>query len=753
MYLKSLELVGFKSFAKKTELDFTAPITAVVGPNGSGKTNVSDGLRFVLGEQSTKAMRGKRGEDMIWNGSNALARGNRASVKVVFDNSKKLFNLEFDEVSIERTVHRDGVNEYFLNGTRVRLKDISELLAQANIGSSGHHLISQGEADRVLSVSPRERRAFIEDALGLRLYHFRIEDARRKLEKTEENKKQVVLLRKENAPHLAFLGRQMEKIARARSLREELREAYRGYFARERIFMLLEKERLLGLRDEPERALRAAQKERDELPESAMPRTDERPFFKDRAEKETALRALRERKADASLLVGRLEGQLELLTTREEEAREERPVPLADVSLILKDAEMLVENEEGKETHDWRGALSVFIDRLRALVETYRRSVPREEEQRDMLLAKKEEATRALNVLYEEERVLESELKELRERDEHEREVYHESKERRLELSARIRELEADIERIAVREEEYIKREDAFNREIEEAVALIGEEARDLARADIVEAGQREINAEEVLEEDADVLLKRRRDLERLKVRLEEAGAANAGDIEKEYEDAKERDAFHARELEDLERARISLEEIIRDLEEELSRKFTDGIARISREFDRFFKIIFEGGTAEVFPVEEKKTRRAHEFLDSEDGEDSTGEDGGEEQGFVEQGVEVTISLPNKRLKGLSMLSGGERALTSIALIFAMAEVSAPPFIVLDETDAALDEANSRRYGDMVEALSKKSQLILITHNRETMSRAGILYGVTMGGDGISRLLSVKFEDALAVAK
>lgn len=753
MYLKSLELVGFKSFAKKTELDFTASITAVVGPNGSGKTNVSDGLRFVLGEQSSKAMRGKRGEDMIWNGSNALARGNRASVKVVFDNSKKLFNLEFDEVSVERTVHRDGVNEYFLNGTRVRLKDISELLAQANIGSSGHHLISQGEADRVLSVSPRERRAFIEDALGLRLYHFRIEDARRKLEKTEENKKQVVLLRKENAPHLAFLGRQMEKIARARSMREELREAYRGYFARERIFMLLEKERLLGLRDEPERALKAAQKERDELPESATPRTDERPFFEERAEQEAALRALRERKADASLFVGRLEGQLELLTAREEEAREERPVPLADVSLILKDAEEFFEEEERKETHDWRGAFSVFIDRLRALIETHRRSVPREEEQRDALIAKKEEATRTLNTLSEEEYVLERELKELREREESEREAYHESKERRLELSARIRELGAEIERITVREEEYTKREDAFQREVEEAVALIGEEARDLARADIVEVGQREIHAEEVLEEDADALLKRRRDLERLKVRLEEAGAANAGDIEKEYAEAKERDAFHERELEDLERARLSLEEIIRDLEEELSRKFTDGISRISREFDRFFKIIFEGGTAEIFPVEEKKTRRAYEFLDSEDEEEKMSEDEGEEKEFVEQGVEVTISLPNKRLKGLGMLSGGERALTSIALIFAMAEVSAPPFIVLDETDAALDEANSRRYGDMVEALSKKSQLILITHNRETMSRAGILYGVTMGGDGISRLLSVKFEDALAVAK
>ena len=129
------------------------------------------------------------------------------------------------------------------------------------------------------------------------------------------------------------------------------------------------------------------------------------------------------------------------------------------------------------------------------------------------------------------------------------------------------------------------------------------------------------------------------------------------------------------------------------------------------------------------------------------------GEGSEEEETETESGIEVTVSLPRKRIQNLMMLSGGERALTSIALIFAMSQVNPPPFIILDETDAALDEANSRRYGDMIENLSKKSQLILITHNRETMSRAGVLYGITMGADGVSRILSVKFEEATAVAK
>ena len=131
----------------------------------------------------------------------------------------------------------------------------------------------------------------------------------------------------------------------------------------------------------------------------------------------------------------------------------------------------------------------------------------------------------------------------------------------------------------------------------------------------------------------------------------------------------------------------------------------------------------------------------------------SDGEEVEEDGEETAEGVELDVNLPNKRVRGLDMLSGGERALTSIALIFAMSQINPPLFIILDETDAALDEANSRRYGDMITALAEKSQLILITHNRETMSRAGILYGVTMGSDGVSKLLSVKFEEAVSVAK
>jgi chromosome segregation protein len=154
---------------------------------------------------------------------------------------------------------------------------------------------------------------------------------------------------------------------------------------------------------------------------------------------------------------------------------------------------------------------------------------------------------------------------------------------------------------------------------------------------------------------------------------------------------------------------------------------------------------MFGGGGAKLVLEEPRDMKDEDEEFDDDEV--------GPKKKQLKPGIEISVHLPKKKVQSLMQLSGGERALTSIALIFAMSQVNPPPFLILDETDAALDEANSRRYGDMIEELAKRSQLIVITHNRETMSRAGILYGVTMGNDGVSKLLSVKFEDAASVAK
>jgi chromosome segregation protein len=237
----------------------------------------------------------------------------------------------------------------------------------------------------------------------------------------------------------------------------------------------------------------------------------------------------------------------------------------------------------------------------------------------------------------------------------------------------------------------------------------------------------------------------RKKALERLTIRLEEAGGAGE-DIKAEYREVEGREAFLARELEDLAQSAAGLAGLIKELEAELAKHFEEGLKEVNRSFGEFFALMFGGGGARLSLQEPE-----------EEEEDELEESGEEEEvkkkGEGKAGIEVHVQLPKKKVQSLVQLSGGERALTSIALIFAMSQVNPPPFLILDETDAALDEANSRRYGDMLDALSRKSQLIVITHNRETMSRAGILYGVTMGADGVSKLLSVKFDEAVAVAK
>jgi chromosome segregation protein len=244
----------------------------------------------------------------------------------------------------------------------------------------------------------------------------------------------------------------------------------------------------------------------------------------------------------------------------------------------------------------------------------------------------------------------------------------------------------------------------------------------------------------------------RRKEIEKIKIRLEDAGSGSGEDVLKEFEETRDRDAFLEKELADLEASAGSLKIMIAELGEKLETEFAGGVKKINIEFQNFFSRMFGGGTANLGLV--KKVKRKRSDTDTMLGlDDDEARALMEEEQEEESGVDISISLPRKKIRGLDMLSGGERALTSIALIFAMSRVNPPPFIILDETDAALDEANSRKYGDMIGSLSKYSQLILVTHNRETMSRAGIIYGVTMGVDGISKLLSIQFEEAVQVAK
>jgi chromosome segregation protein len=746
MYLKELTINGFKSFAKKGALEFSAPITSIVGPNGSGKSNIAESFRFVLGEQSVKSMRGKRGEDLIWGGSEKTSRGNRASVEVVFDNIGRTFALDFDEVKIERVVHRDGQNDYKINGSAVRLKDVHELLASANIGSTGHHIISQGEADRVLAAGPKERQEMIEDALGLKMYQVKKNETQRKLEKTRVNIERVGLLRREVAPHLKYLKKQVEKAERSIEVQELLKNQYAEYLKREDTYVAFHFDRITGEQRLPVQKLKVTQKRLEEIKDilqeaEAVPESD------DLSAAESQFNELSKERQEAEQLLSGVAGQISFIERRLNQAPAVATIPALISRTQLEQLVIVIDKtvQQALSKDDVPGLKRTLSDLLHQLkkflkhekVESVDTSVADKAEletlQKTLVSTQKivdkaaEAESKARDILH---KLKEVQVVDTGKNRDAEREMFTLINERR-ELESTIRSFEQEL---IVLERD---RSD-FKQQLQEAVSLLGRAASEYYSYQITTKSGSHIADEVVVSEDRGKQHTRKFELEKLKIRLEELGVGATDELLKEYNDTKERDDFLAHELLDLESSVQNLKDLIADMQVKLDEQFVSGLKKISSEFHSFFTLMFGGGSAELEQIT-IKPRNTDEDI--------------EEEIEVQSGVLINVALPNKRVRGLDMLSGGERALTSIAMIFAMSQVNPPPFIILDETDAALDEANSRRYGDMIEALAKKSQLVLITHNRETMSRAGILYGITMGNDGISKILSVKFEDAAAVAK
>ncbi len=710
MRLKTLELNGFKSFAQKTVLEFENPIVCVVGPNGSGKSNVVEAFRYVLGEQSMKSMRGKSGSDLIFKGSKNLPKGSHASVTIHFNNSDKVFklendggeniNLNYDVIKISREVFADGLNKYGLNGTDVRLRDIHNLLVSVNIGSSGHHIISQGEADRILNASPKDRKEMVEDALGLKIFQYKIKDSGRKLERTEENMKEVTMLRRENAPHLNFLKKQVEKFEKAKEMQTELAVLYREYLKKESVYLDKEKEGLSIERQKISSELKSVAAKISGTEDANSAKGNKK--IEELKIVEQKLNEIRGQKSEIERKLGRIEGMLEAKQNR---------VKLSDRCPTC-----------GKELSE------IGKEQIES----------RENNKKELMELKNSQADILAEVgeLQNKEKDFASQTEVFKKEINKEMEALRDLEREKFGFKVKHQELFSALELVRIKETNLKSREEAFHNEIKEGVALIGQEILSYKNYQIEENTGNNSPEEQ------------KKKIERLKIKLEDAGMGSGQEVLKEFKEVSERDGFLAKEMEDLTKSIESLQKMIADLKENIDKEFKEGVKKINKEFQEFFALMFGGGTGSLSIVVENKKKRS--ITEELEGEVETEED---EEIVFEQGIEINVSLPHKKVKELHALSGGERSLTSIALLFAMSQVNPPPFLVLDETDAALDESNSRKYGDMLEKLSKHSQLIVVTHNRETMSRAGVLYGVTIGSNGASKLLSVKFDEATAIAK
>ncbi len=740
MRLSHITIQGFKSFAKKTTLDVTHQVTGVVGPNGSGKSNIAEAIRFVLGEQSMKSMRGKTGADVIFKGSEHLSPLSRASVMMVIDNKDKgdvahasdalAPYLVYDELTLSRVIYADGTSDYMLNGAKIRLKDVQELLSFAGIGGSAHTIINQGEADRILLANPKDRKEALEDALGLRVYHMRLQESKRKLERVKTHVHEVGLLRKEIKPHLDHLKRQVDKIEAASEERNKLHVLLIAYLTREESELQSLDERIREEGSSASLILITASIVKELQVLKDVTSTTQVTSVSEKHTLQTEMRAFLERRDQVTKTLGRLEAEKEYLEkelTRSEEANEENmAVTISHEKWnsshaifsheIIALAVALTSSDIQKAT--------THIDELTHEVEEFFGTHNKEDiTKKESLQRDSETVTQSIVEHEQKEQTLSRDVVVLQEKidaiDVHAQITIasrHEEEKKIMILQSKLRELQSTIALRRQEEGEFSLRKQHFEALGEEGVIIVGRVVLEY-KSHSPDERFRNTPKQDIL-----------RAIERSKLRIEEAGVPNREEVIAEYASTRERDEYLSGELTDIKDSEEKLLTLIDELTSSLQERFSKGVEDVSKVFSEFLGEVFVGGKGKLVLLQLTK-------ID---------EDGNQ---IVEQGIDIDVSIPHKKVKELIMFSGGERALVSIALLFAMSSIKPPPFIVLDETDASLDESNARKYGVMLKRLSEKSKLLVITHNRETMNHCDMLYGVTIGVDGGSKLLSINFKE------
>jgi len=764
MYLKKLEIIGFKSFANKTVIDFMPAdleeeikkggvenaekkkkgITAIVGPNGSGKSNIADAIRWVMGEQSMKNLRGKKSEDVIFAGSGAKGKLNYASVSLHLDNSDKKIPVDFSEVIIRRKIYRSGGSEYQINGSKVRLIDIVDLLAKAGVGKDSYSVVNQGMSDAVLNASVSERKTILEDAAGVKQYQIKKERALKKLDTTNKNLLQVNALLTEIEPHLRILKRQADKAQKGAEIKNKLKSLQEKYFAFLWHSFQSERDESFNQKEELGKEMMLVQREVDKLNDFVKnesqklrqnKKQDELKFERDKV-----YRTININEKEVMMT----EGKMEILRDRIRQQIVVQAIPVdkkyiqeklnkiyaeqKKVNEKIIQVKNLEELEEVKKiVLDLEKELAVLMKDIdKGNVEGKKTKEQMEIEKKgNFELAEMQKNIKALKKEIAQARAKIEEINEkIREevaRDAKAREGFFKAEDelrksqRRLDgLKDKFNDAKVALARIEVREEDLIS------------------EAKEDLRMDIKEL---KFDGEKINKYETE------QKISRFKMQMEQIGGIDPLIVE-EYEETNNRYETLKQESRDLEAAIVSLLEVAKEMDKKIDKVFAEAFEKINAEFEKYFKIIFGGGRASLVKAKKKKSVK----IKTEDGEEIEGEIDENENQKEETGIDIYACPPGKKISNLSMLSGGERSLTSLALLFAIISYNPPPFSMLDEVEAALDEANSQRFSKILKKLSSRTQFVAITHNRETMRQASYIYGATMGEDGISKLLSIKLE-------
>ena len=793
MEFKKIQLNGFKSFAEKTNFLIEDGLTGIVGPNGCGKSNIVESLRWCMGETSAKSMRGSGMEDVIFSGTSNKPSKNIAEVSISLSNENKdgpFQYKELDEIQIRRKIEKDKGSKFYINDKEVRAKDAQMFFADLSTGAHSPSIISQGRIGALVTAKPVDRRAIIEEAAGISGLHARRHEAELRLNAAENNLKRADELRRQQEKQLAGLQKQAEEAAKYKLISDEIKKIEAGlYYLRLRD---IENEINLEnqINNDAENEVKKFNDEIESLEKEINLETEKVNPVRDKNIENVSkiqrlnleLKNLDEENLRITEEIGNIKSSLK--TIDEDIDREksividansnEKRLKEEKYELIEIDSKYYdTEKQSSEDLDNAKNKLNIEIDKIKELIneqknneaitvldnfkiiieeyadsfsknqnikkESIKRSerikvIEKETESWKNLLMNSE---KMINELSERKQKLINKLEKMEKQPQSQAE-----KKGQISESLRLAEKEKKENEIII-EETDIKvsnlnsnlnktKEDTI--QIRERKASSGATIEGLKKRknDLLDRVQTELNLNEnnILEfsnletnEEFPDAIEQEELLDEKKRARDKLGSVNlrADEETEKYENEIKK---MEQDRQDLVTAIIKLKESINELNQKGRERLLEAFEKVNRKFNEVYTKLFNGGNAKL------------ELVDSDDPLDA--------------GLELLVSPPGKRLQSITLLSGGEQALTALSLIFAVFLVNPSPICVLDEVDAPLDDANVTRFCELLDELTKitKTKFIIITHHALTMSRMHRLYGVTMAEQGVSQLVAVDLQKA-----
>ena len=793
MEFRKIQLNGFKSFADKTDFLIEKGLTGIVGPNGCGKSNIVESIRWVMGETSAKSMRGSGMEDVIFSGTSNKTSKNLAEVSVVIKNQNNEGPIQFrelDEVNVRRKIEKDKGSKFYINGKEVRARDAQMLFADMSTGAHSPSMISQGRIGALVTAKPTDRRAILEEAAGISGLHVRRHEAELRLGAAENNLKRADELRRQQEKQLANLQKQAEEATKYKNITDEIKKIEAGLY----YLKLLEIDKEIRIENE------INTEAGEEVSGFNNKISDIENSIKLETEK---VSPLREKNIENLSKIQRL--NLELKSLDEENTRTQEEIENIKKSLNILDEDINrekgiiidansnekrlkeeknelieidskyydTEKKSNEDLNDVKSKLNNEINNIKELINKKNNveAVNALESCRILIEEYAENYSKNQNIKKESVKrnerikIIEKEIESWKNLLSNSKKMVDELTDRKSKLNSQLEKLDNRpklqaekkgqiSESLRISEKEKNENESFINitddkienlrsqlNEIQEQSIQIRErkasssatiEGLNKRKSDLVDRIHSELNlTEENILENSNLYGKENLPdavnqedlLDKKKQEREKLGSVNlkADEETDKYEnEIKKMEKDRA----DLVTAIMKLNASINELNQKGRERLLEAFEKVNRKFNEVYTQLFNGGSAKL------------ELVDSEDP--------------LEAGLEMLVSPPGKRLQSITLLSGGEQALTALSLIFAVFLTNPSPICVLDEVDAPLDDANVTRFCNLLDELTRitNTRFIIVTHHALTMSKMDRLYGVTMPEKGISQLVAVDLQKA-----